>query len=148
MKELMTYTKTIVQSIKMSTQTYNHDNATSEKCETCGQPMLMVENKHGRMLVCQDRNCGTRKNISKTTNSRCPNCHKKLEIVGEGDGQRLVCKCGYREKLTDFKERKQENQKQMNKREVQKYLASDDKKVETFNNPFAALLGDMDDHDA
>lgn len=61
------------------------------------------------MLVCQDRECGYRKGISRVTNARCPNCHKKLELRGEGEGQTFVCSCGYREKLTAFNNRKRKN---------------------------------------
>ncbi len=38
--------------------------------------MLEVNGKKGKMLICEDRECNTRKTISQVTNSRCPNCHK------------------------------------------------------------------------
>ena len=37
----------------------------------------------------------------------CPVCHKKMEMVGEGEGQKFVCVCGYKEKLSAFKQRKE-----------------------------------------
>ena len=37
--------------------------------------------------MCQDRNCGYRRNLSKTTNARCPQCHKRMSLVGEGGRQ-------------------------------------------------------------
>ena len=61
------------------------------------------------MLVCQDRECGHRKMYLVTTNARCPQCKKKLELRGEGAGQIFACKCGYREKLSTFQERRKKN---------------------------------------
>ena len=68
--------------------------------------MLLVKGKNSEMLVCQDRECGHRKAISRTSNARCPVCHKKMELKGKGDGQVFVCKCGYKEKLKAFQERR------------------------------------------
>ncbi len=51
--------------------------------------MLKVKGKRGTMLVCQDRECGHRESVSRTTNARCPNCHKRMEMRGEGDKQIL-----------------------------------------------------------
>ena len=42
--------------------------------------------------------------VMQTTNARCPNCFKKMELRGEGDNQMFACVCGYREKLSAFKE--------------------------------------------
>ena len=47
--------------------------------------------------------------IYRTTNARCPQCKKKLELRGEGAGQIFACKCGYREKLSTFQERRKKN---------------------------------------
>ena len=35
-------------------------------CPDCGKPMLEVNGKKGKMLVCQDRECGHRKNVSRS----------------------------------------------------------------------------------
>lgn len=104
--EMKNYTKEIVTEIKGSDKKYKHDNISTKSCPDCGKPMLEVNGKKGKMLVCQDRECGHRKNVSRTTNARCPQCHKKLELRGEGDGQIFVCKCGYREKLSAFEARR------------------------------------------
>jgi ssDNA-binding Zn-finger/Zn-ribbon topoisomerase 1 len=85
---------------------------------------IKVKGKRGEMLVCPDRECGYRPSITQITNARCPNCHKKMELRGEGEKQMFVCICGYREKLTDFRERRASAG--ANKREVQKYLANQD----------------------
>src|SRR5699024_9502001 len=81
----------------------------------------------GRMLVCQDRSCGHRKNIAKVTNARCPNCHKRLELRGEGEGKMFIFKCGHREKLSTFNERKQREKKhKVTRKDVNKYLKKQD----------------------
>ena len=125
--EIKQYTKEIVREIKSSDAKFKHDNITGTKCPDCGKLMLEVNNKHGRMLVCQDRSCGYKKNISRRTNARCPNCHKRMELRGEGDGQIFVCSCGHREKLSSYKKRKQEEQKsRVSKRDINKYLKKQD----------------------
>ncbi len=60
---------------------YKHDNISTKSCPDCGKPMLEVNGKKGKMLVCQDRECGHRKNVSRTTNARCPQCKKKIRIT-------------------------------------------------------------------
>ncbi|KOY84053.1 DNA topoisomerase III [Lysinibacillus macroides] len=138
--EMKNYTKEIVSEIKGSDKKYKHDNISSKSCPDCGKPMLEVNGKKGKMLVCQDRECGHRKNVSRTTNARCPQCHKKLELRGEGDGQIFVCKCGYREKLSAFEaRRKKEGGGKVDKRSVQKYLKQQ-KNEEPVNNALAEAL--------
>ncbi|HET6873076.1 MAG TPA: DNA topoisomerase III, partial [Sporolactobacillaceae bacterium] len=90
--EIKAYTKEIVTEIKSSDKKYKHDNLSTKSCPECGKPMLEVNGKKGKMLVCQDRECGYRKNVARVTNARCPNCHKKMELRGEGSGQLFTCK--------------------------------------------------------
>ena len=135
------YTKEIVSEIKASDKKYKHDNISTKSCPDCGKPMLEVNGKKGKMLVCQDRECGHRKNVARVTNARCPQCKKKLELRGEGDGQIFTCKCGYREKLSAFEaRRKKESGGKVDKRTVQNYLKQQDKEEEPVNNAFADLL--------
>ncbi|ANC17606.1 DNA topoisomerase III [Bacillus cereus] len=139
--EMKNYTKEIVSEIKSSDKKYKHDNISTKSCPDCGKPMLEVNGKKGKMLVCQDRECGHRKNVSRTTNARCPQCKKKLELRGEGAGQIFACKCGYREKLSTFQERrKKESGSKADKRDVQKYMKQQKKEEEPLNNPFAEAL--------
>ncbi|PFW06543.1 DNA topoisomerase III [Bacillus cereus] len=139
--EMKNYTKEIVSEIKSSDKKYKHDNISTKSCPDCGKPMLEVNGKKGKMLVCQDRECGHRKNVSRTTNARCPQCKKKLELRGEGAGQIFACKCGYREKLSTFQERrKKESGNKADKRDVQKYMKQQKKEEEPLNNPFAEAL--------
>ena len=105
--------------------------------------MLEVNGKKGKILVCEDRECNTRKTVSQITNSRCPNCHKKLELRGEGDKKVFACSCGYREKLSAFNKRKQEEKKTGSKKDIQKYLKNQNKNEEAFNNPFAEALSKL-----
>lgn len=142
--EMKKHTKEIVAEIKASDKKYKHDNISTKSCPDCGKPMLEVNGKKGKMLVCQDRDCGHRKNVSRVTNARCPQCKKKLELRGEGDGQIFVCKCGYREKLSAFEaRRKKEGGGKVDKRSVQKYMKQQEKEAEPINNAFADLLKGM-----
>ncbi|MFB4167718.1 DNA topoisomerase III [Virgibacillus sp. JSM 102003] len=126
-KEMKSYAKDVVQQIKNSDETFKHDNMTGTKCPDCGKLMLEIKNKNGRMLVCQDRSCGHKKNIAKHTNARCPNCHKRLELRGEGEGKMFTCKCGHREKLSAFNKRKEKEKKhKVSKKDVNKYLKKQD----------------------
>lgn len=125
--EMKNYAKSVVQEIKNSEKKFKHDNVTRTKCPECGKFLLEVNGKKGKMLVCQDRECGYRKGIAKVTNARCPQCRKKLELRGEGEGQTFVCSCGHREKLSAFNERRsKEKGNQVSKKEVAKYLKHQD----------------------
>lgn len=135
--EMRKYASSLVSSVIADTSTYRHDNMTREKCPECGKYMLEVNGKKGRMLVCQDRECGYRKSLSVITNARCPECHKKLEMRGEGDKKAFYCVCGFREKLSDFEKRKQESG--AGKRDVAKYMSSQNNKKPA-SNPLADQL--------
>lgn len=138
--EMKHHTKEIVSEIKSSNKKFKHDNISTKSCPDCGKPMLEVNGKKGKMLVCQDRECGHRKNVARVTNARCPQCHKKLELRGEGEGQIFTCKCGYREKLSTFKQRREKESKgKVDKRTVQKYLKNQ-KEDEPVNNALAEAL--------
>ena len=135
--EMRKYASSLVSSVIADTSTYRHDNMTREKCPECGKFMLEVNGKKGRMLICQDRECGYRKSLSVITNARCPECHKKLEMRGEGDKKAFYCVCGFREKLSDFEKRKQESG--AGKRDVAKYMSSQNNKKPA-SNPLADQL--------
>ena len=99
---------------------------TREKCPDCGKFLLDVAGKKGKMLVCPDRECGYRKNVSMQTNARCPNCHKKLDMRGEGDKRMFVCICGHRERLSDFEKRRTESG--ASKRDTENFLRNQNKR--------------------
>ena len=139
LNEMKNYSKTIVKEIKNSENKFKHDNLTRNKCPECGKFMLEVNGKRDKMLVCEDRECNTRKLISQTTNARCPNCHKRLELKGQGEGKIFTCSCGHREKLSSFNKRKAEEKGKASKKDINKYLKNQNKEQEAFNNPFAAL---------
>ncbi len=136
--EMKHYANVVVNDIKNSARKFKYDNLTGEKCPNCGKRLLEVNGKKGKMLVCQDRDCGYRKGVGKITNARCPNCHKKLTLHGEGEGQIFVCKCGYREKLTAFNERRGKDKQDASKRDVQIYLRQQKSSNDGLTNPALA----------
>ena len=142
-EDIKSYTKEIVREINKSESKFKHDNLTKNKCPNCGKFMLEVKGKKGKMLVCEDRECNTRKTVSQITNSRCPNCHKKLELRGEGENKIFACQCGYREKLSAFNKRKAEEKQKGSKKDIQKYLKNQNKNEQNFNNPFAEALAKL-----
>jgi DNA topoisomerase III len=141
--EMKDYAKEVVKEIKNSEEKFKHDNMTRSKCPECGKFLLEVNGKKGKMLVCQDRECGYKKGVSKVTNSRCPNCHKKLELRGEGEGQVFVCVCGHKEKLSTFNERKKKESNKASKKDVSNYLKKQNKVEEPLNNAFAEALAKL-----
>ncbi|MBU0906457.1 MAG: DNA topoisomerase III, partial [Firmicutes bacterium] len=131
-KDMITFSKTVVGQIKQSDQKFKHDNVTGKTCPECGKNLLEVNGKRGKMLVCQDRSCGYKKQVAVQTNARCPVCHKRLEMRGEGEGKLFVCKCGHREKLSAFEKRRESSGgAKANKRDVQKYLKQQDEPENT-----------------
>lgn len=141
--EIRTYTKAVIQEIKSAEATFKHDNLSHASCPTCGKRMLEVNGKRGKMLVCSDRECGTKKRISQVTNARCPECHKKLALHGEGEGQIFVCQCGYRERMSAFKKRKEETGKhtKASRNDVQKYTQAAPPKPQS--NAFSAAFAKL-----
>ena len=136
--EIEKYSADLVKTVKNSSAEYKHDNMTNKTCPDCGKYLLEVNGKKGKMLVCQDRDCGYRRSVSIITNARCPECHKKMELRGEGEKKSFYCSCGYREKYSAFKERR--GQSGASKRDVQNYLRNQNKKEDDSNNPFAAAF--------
>lgn len=140
--DMMTYANAVVKEIKDGDTKFKHDNMTRDKCPECGKYMLAVNGKKGKMLVCQDRECGYRKGVSRTTNARCPNCHKKLELRGEGENQIFVCVCGHKEKMDAFKKRRETAPGKTNMSEVKRLLAEQNKEAETLS-PLAEALAKL-----
>lgn len=143
MHQMIDFTQKSISDIKKSDQKFKHDNISGKVCSECGKPMLEVNGKRGKMLVCSDRTCGNKKKVSTITNARCPVCHKKLELRGEGEGRIFACKCGHREKLSAFEKRKKQsgNQK-VSKRDVQKYMKTQQKE-EPENTAMADALAKL-----
>jgi DNA topoisomerase-3 len=142
-KEMKLFTEEIIKSIKQTDAQFKHDNLSTTKCPDCGKIMLEVKSKNGKSLVCQDRDCGHRIQLSRTTNARCPNCHKKLELINSGDDKIFICKsCSYKEKLSAFEKRKKESTSKGGKSDIQSFkkkLEKIEKEAEQADNPFAAL---------
>lgn len=141
LKEIRDYTCEIVDEIKTASETFRHDNITNKVCPQCGKRLLAVNGKNSKMLVCQDRECGYRETISRTTNARCPKCHKRMEMIVKGKEETFICVCGYKEKLSSFQARRKKEGAGVNKRDVQKYLKQQQKEAkEPVNNAFAQAL--------
>lgn len=119
-EEMRAYATKLVAEVRASDAKYTHDNQTRKACPDCGKFLLLVKGKRGEMLVCPDRECGYRRSVTQVTNARCPNCFKKMELRGEGENQMFACVCGYREKLSAFRERRQSVG--AGKRDVAKYM--------------------------
>ncbi len=141
LRNIRSYTKDIVHEIKGGEGTFRHDNLTNKVCPNCGKKMLAVNGKNSKMLVCQDRECGYRETISRTTNARCPKCHKKMELYLKGKEETFICVCGYKEKLSSFQARREKEGAGVTKKDVQRYLKQQQKEAkEPVNNAFAQAL--------
>ena len=134
MREMVIFTKEIIEEIKSSDEKFKHDNLTSTECPTCGKFMLEKKTRNGKMLVCQDPTCGTKKNVQRKTNARCPECKKKLTLHGKGPKAMYSCVCGFIETQEQMDKRfKSKKTGKVSKKEINKYM----KKEEPINNPFA-----------
>ena len=144
--DMKAYATKLVEDVKGGTAKFHHDNVTGSKCPNCGKYLLEVKGKNGRMLVCQDRECGYRENLARLTNARCPECHKRLELRGQGEGKIYVCigeTCNFKEKASVFEKRFDKKGK-VDKREANRIMKKMQKEAEkqaAQDNPFAALLG-------
>ncbi|WP_436854780.1 DNA topoisomerase III [Staphylococcus caeli] len=136
--EMKKFTNEVVEEIKTSEQRYKHDNLTTTECPTCGKFMIKVKTKNGQMLVCQDPQCKTKKNVQRKTNARCPNCHKKMTLFGRGKEAVYRCVCGHTETQAQMDKRhKNKKSDKVNKKDLKKYMNNDDGLE---NNPFQDAL--------
>ena len=142
LQEMRNYSVASIEEIKEANSKYVHDNMTRRKCPECGKYLLEVNGKKGKMLVCQDRECGYRESLTTITNARCPECKKKLELRGHGAGKVYVCTgCGFKEKDAVFKKRFADKKSKVSKKEVNNIMKKMKKEAEEdINNPFADLL--------
>lgn len=143
LQEIQGYTKDLIREIKQGEGTFRHENLTNNKCPQCGKRMLTVNGKNARLLVCQDRECGHRETVARISNARCPNCHKKMELVKKNDVETFVCACGYKEKLSAFKSRREKEGAGVSKKDVQTYLKQQEKSEAPVNNAFADALAKL-----
>ncbi|MCD8018722.1 MAG: DNA topoisomerase III [Clostridiales bacterium] len=139
MKEIRQYAVALTEEIKGGEGTFHHDNLTNKLCPVCGKRMLSVNGKQGKMLVCQDRECGYKERVSRQTNARCPVCHKKMELVGSKDNQKFVCVCGHKESMKAFEERRKKEGAGVSKKDVANYMKKMNKEeYKPVNNALAA----------
>lgn len=141
MESIKSYTGTLIGEIKTGEGTFRHDNLTNKKCPNCGKRLLAVNGKNSRMLACQDRECGYRETVARTSNARCPVCHKKMELYGQGEKQTFTCTCGYKERLSAFTERRKKEGGGVSKKDVARYMSQQRKEAsEPVNTGLAAAL--------
>ena len=144
LSDIRKYTTQIVDEIRRGEGTYRHENLTNNPCPRCGKKMLAVNGKNARLLVCQDRECGYRETVARTTNARCPKCHKRMELITKGTEETFVCACGYKERLSAFQARREKEGAGVKKADVQKYLRQQKKEAEEpVNNAFAQALAGL-----
>jgi len=144
LNEIRGYTKEIIGEIKTGAGTFRHENITNKKCPECGKRMLAVNGKNSKMLVCQDRECGHRETVAKVSNARCPNCHKKMEMYLKGEEETFVCVCGYKEKLSAFKSRREKEGAGVSKSDVKNYMEKQKKEAkEPVNNAFSEAFAKL-----
>lgn len=134
--KIKNYTESLVTKVKESEESFRHDNLTQKECPICGKRLLSVNGKHGKMLVCQDRECAYRQTVLKHTNMRCPICHKKMDMFGEGEGKTYVCVCGFKEKAGSFHE-KLKKRAGADKTFVKTYMKKQNKDDDDKNNALA-----------
>lgn len=144
MKEIRTYAAGLTEEIKGGEGTFRHDNLTNKRCPQCNKRLLAVNGKQGKMLVCQDRECGYRERVSRITNARCPVCHKKMELIGQKDNQKFVCSCGHKESMKAFEERRKREGAGVSKKDVQNYMKKMKKEEkQPVNNALADALSNI-----
>lgn len=117
MEGIRSQTTRLVEEVKRSGASYKHHNMTHSKCKECGKPMLEVNGKRGKMLVCSDRECGYRHATeAPKVNRRCPQCRKKMELHEGKAGKYVQCRsCNVVEQLGEGSGR-------VNKREQEKLI--------------------------
>lgn len=100
------YTKKLVKEVITSENQFKADNVSRVKCPDCGEYLLTVKGKKGKMLKCPNRECGHREaGEQQLSHFRCPQCKKKMAILEKQTGTVVRCSnCGFTEKIAEFKE--------------------------------------------
>ena len=128
-KNIQKYTTDLIDEVVSSAKTYKHENITNEKCPDCGEYLLDVNGKKGKMYVCSNPDCHYRRHVSQNTKMRCPECHKFMVLYGEGDNKVFRCTCGFRKKLSDNK-----GNDKVGKFEVKNYIKKQQQEEKEFSN--------------
>ncbi len=143
MTDIKKYTNELIDEIKAGEGKFRHDNITNHKCPNCGKYLLLVKGKNSTKRVCQDRECGYKETVSRTSNARCPKCHKRMELFGTGEKQMFTCVCGHKEKLSAFQERRKKEGAGVSKKDVAKYMNRMKKDDTPLNTGLAAALAKL-----
>lgn len=140
LEDMRKYASKLVQAVKMSEATYRHDNMTRKRCPLCDSFMLEINGKKGKLLVCSNRECGHKQNLSFQSNARCPKCHKRMQVVGEKEKRLYTCSCGFREKFDRFNEELKQRNKKASKQDLQKFLKKQDQEAKQEKSAFQLAL--------
>ncbi len=77
LKNFYTPFEKILTEKMQSVQKVNTDEETGEKCDKCGQPMVVKNGKYGKFLACSGfPDCKNIKSIINKIGIKCPDCHK------------------------------------------------------------------------
>lgn len=103
MKSVREQAKKWVSEVIAETKEYKPHNLTFSRCPDCEKPLLEINGKRGKSLVCSDRECGYRRAAEPVlSNKRCPQCHKKMEMKDGKAGKYAQCRpCNVIEMLGD-----------------------------------------------
>ncbi|MED4603384.1 DNA topoisomerase III [Paenibacillus validus] len=103
MNRIRKQTESIVRDVKASEAEYKPHNLTNSRCPECGKSLQEIKGKHGKRLVCIDRECGYKRAAeAPLSNKRCPQCRKKMEIHTGKAGKYAQCRpCNVVEMLGD-----------------------------------------------
>lgn len=119
------YTVQLVRQVTISDLKFKADNLSRAKCPDCGQNMMVIKGKKGKILVCPDRECGHREAAEQQLSGfRCPECKKRMVIIDKEGGKMIRCtNCGFSNKLAEFKEKlnSTRNAGRANKQLVEKF---------------------------
>lgn len=135
-KDMRQYAATLVQAVKQSEANYRHDNMSKKRCPMCDNFLLEINGKKGKRLVCSNRECSYKANLSFQSNARCPKCHKRLTIVGEGEKRLYTCGCGFREKFDRFNEELKQRSKKASRQELQTYMKKQEQSAKEEKSAF------------
>lgn len=141
-KEIEANTSELIDEVLNTKHTYKHENMVKTKCPNCGNPLLEINNKYGTSLVCSNRECNYKKQISKNTFFLCPICKRKLQEIESKEKKVLICKCGYKENKDSCLLKLNNNKGEMNKKSLDNYLRNQNKEIPT-NNPFLDIFNTL-----
>ncbi len=96
MRDIRGYSKELIGQIKAGEGAFRHDNLTNVKCPQCGKRMLSVKGKNSQMLVCQDRECGYRETVARTSTPGAPTATRRWSFAAKATARYSCAPAGTR----------------------------------------------------